>query len=210
MPVPAAMVRTLRPAYVRGGSALGGSALGGGLEGGAGLRMPQVPRNCPIPGLICVAGRVGPPVEGEHAADHSCGVLRILKGSRAPRGKWSGQRWMKAITRSVSPDVSLTTTSSTFLFLEIRQRAAAIVSDTPCCAAQSVQTRSRVIPYGLAVARFVALRGALAPNPANLREGVERRMRSMAGLVLSALRGKRSGPGLLRSAGCGFGDGVRR
>ena len=45
-------------------------------------------------GLISVAGRMGPTVEGEHAADRSGGVgLRILKGSRSPRGKWSGQRW---------------------------------------------------------------------------------------------------------------------
>lgn len=98
-------------------------------------------------GLISVAGRMGPTVEGEHAADRSGGVgLRILKGSRSPRGKWSGQRWDESDHALRLARRKLTTTSATFLFPEIRQRAAAIVSDTPCCAAQSVQTRSRVIP----------------------------------------------------------------
>jgi len=47
--------------------------------------MPRVPRNCPIPGLISVAARVGPTLEGGHAADRSGGVgLLILMGSRAP------------------------------------------------------------------------------------------------------------------------------
>jgi hypothetical protein len=64
----------------------------------------------------------------------------VLEGGEGPGGKRSGKPWTKATTRSISPGVSLTTTSPTFLFLEISQRAAAIVSDTPCCAAQSVQT----------------------------------------------------------------------
>ena len=159
-------------------------------------------------GLISVAGRMGPTVEGEHAATAPRRRRSTdMKGSRSPRGKWSGQRWDESDHALRLARRKLTTTSATFLFPEIRQRAAAIVSDTPCCAAQSVQTRSRVIPYGLAVARFVALRFALAP--ANLREGVKRRMCSMARLVRSTLRGKRSGPGLIRSPGCGRGDGVR-
>jgi hypothetical protein len=40
---------------------------------------------------------VGPTVEGGHAG-----------AKRAPGGKWSGQRWTKAITRSMSPGASLT------------------------------------------------------------------------------------------------------
>jgi hypothetical protein len=50
------------------------------------------------------------------------------------------------MTRSTSFGVSLTTTSLAFLFLETRQRAAAMVSDTPYSAAHSVQAGLSVIP----------------------------------------------------------------
>jgi hypothetical protein len=49
--------------------------------------------------------------------------------------------------------VSLTTTSSIFLFSEMRYSAAATVSGTPCLAAHSVQAQSSVIPKRLAVPR---------------------------------------------------------
>jgi hypothetical protein len=63
----------------------------------------------------------------EKRASRSGGVgLLSLRTARVPGGKWSGQRWTMSMTRSTSPGVSLTTTSPTLLFLEIRQRAAAI------------------------------------------------------------------------------------
>jgi hypothetical protein len=57
---------------------------------------------------------------------------------------------------------------------------------------------------------FCRAQGCLGTEPRKSARGRKRRMCSMAGLVRSSLRGKRSGPGLMRSPGCGSGDGVRR
>src|SRR4026209_3036184 len=68
------------------------------------------------------------------------------------------------MNRFKSQGVSLPTISSAFLPSEMRQRAAATVSDKPCLAVQSVQARLRVIPKGLAMTEAYPGCGLYAPG----------------------------------------------
>ena len=62
---------------------------------------------------------------------------------------------------------------------------------------------------GMAVARWLAFNGVLAPNPANLRGGIRWCVCMLAGSVRPALGCKYSGPTLARALGCGVGGSVR-